>query len=321
MYDIIGIGHALMDLCTEVDDSIIEEAGLNIGQMNIITPDKFKIIHSKLDKEKIKIEFGGSVPNTIDMLKLLGCNVGEYGKVGNDEYGDMIMNDKDKKNIGNLFSRSELPTGNVLCLISEDSQRTFAVCLGAAADLSEEDIDEEKIKQAKILHFTGYELESEKVEAAVRKAAEIAKKNNVLVSFDLADPGVVQRNYIELKKFVEDYVDVLFANEDEAEEMTGKPPEKALNALAKYATHTAVVKLGENGSLINNKGNIYKISPNKVTARDSTGAGDSYAAGILYGIINNLPTEEAGKIASYISSKVVEQVGARLDKVDVSKVK
>ena len=291
MYDLIGIAHPLVDLCIDIDESFLISIGLEKGTMHLVDNDKFIDIHAKVKSKITKIEPGGSVPNTIDGLHLLGCNVAEYAKVGNDKYGEMIIKEKDQKAIGNFITKYDSPTGCVLCLITPDSQRTFVVCLGAASELCEDDIDEKIIKQAKIIHFTGYELESPKVKTAINKIVKIAKKNNILISFDLADPGVIKRNLIEMKSFVKDNVDIIFANEEEAEEFTGKPPEQALNLLSENAKY-AIVKLGEKGSLIKTKQGTYDIEPRKVQAKDTTGAGDMYAAGILYGIIKDIDMEK-----------------------------
>ena len=320
MYDVIGISHALIDLCADVDEAFLEKFKLDIGSMQLVDDKGFKEIHDELDKKNIKVEFGGSVSNTIDGLHLLGCKVAEFAKVGNDEYGNMIMNEKDKKKIGNFITRHDSPTGTVLALITPEGERTFVVCLGAAAHLGEEDVPKKDIQNTKIIHFTGYEFESPVVKGAVEKAIKIAKENKILVSFDLADSGLVQRNFAELKTFVENNVDILFANEEEAEEFTGMTPEKAVNKIAEIVDY-AVVKMGENGSIIkiSNENNTYNIKANKVNTKDTTGAGDMYSACILYGIVKGLNLDKAGKIASEAASKVVEKKGARLTEADLSK--
>ncbi len=322
MYDVIGISHPLVDVCVEINDNFLEGLDLKKGHFTLVEPNTFKKIHDNIDKKDIKIEFGGSVANTLAGLHLLGCKVAEYGKIGKDDYGAMLKKEKKDKDMGDYLSEHDYPTGTVLCLITPDSERTFAVCLGAASELDDEDIDEEIIKDAKILHLTGYEFESPNVRRAIRKAAIIAKENGVKISLDLADPGVVQRTFIDLKAFVENYVDILFANEEEAEEFTGKSVEDAVEALSKMVDY-AIVKVGEKGSFIKvgHKGSTYKIEAKKVKAKDTTGAGDMYAAAILYSIINNLPMDEAGKIASHASAEVVKKIGARLEKLDISKIK
>jgi sugar/nucleoside kinase (ribokinase family) len=321
MYDVIGISHPLVDICTSVEEDFLNKFNLPKSQCTLVDEKTFKEILSNIDKTNSEIKLGGTVSNTLSALNLLGIKVGEYGKIGKDEYGELIKKENNDKMIGNFLSEDNLPTGTVLNFITPDAQRTFVVYLGAATQLTENDISEEYIKKAKIIHFTGYEFESLKVKSAIEKAVKIAKKNGILISFDLADPGVIQRNIIELKSFINDNVDILFANEEEAMEFTGKTPEKAVELLGEKVKY-AIVKMGEKGSIIKiaHSGNTFKIEPYKTNAIDTTGAGDIYSAGILFGILKNLEMEKTGKIASYISSKVVEKIGARLNKINISHI-
>jgi sugar/nucleoside kinase (ribokinase family) len=321
MYDVVGISHPLIDLCADIEDEFLELFSLKKGVMHVVDSKRFMEVHEKIDKNKMKIEFGGSVSNTLDGLRLLGCKVAEYGKIGMDKYGDLLVREKEEKKMGNFLKRHKSPTGCVLALITPDAQRTFVVCYGAATKLNEEDIDTEIIKNSKIIHFTGYEFESPLLRLVIKKVVSIAKPVGVLISFDLADIGVIQRNYIALKQFIAENVDILFANEAEAEAFTGKPGESAL-ALISENVNYAVLKLGEKGSMIStkNSGNIYRIRPVKVIPKDTTGAGDIYASCILYGILKNIPLDKAGRIASYAAAKVVEKKGARLAELDLSEI-
>jgi len=322
MYDVIGISHPMVDVCAEVSEDFLDSVEIKKGHSNVVETDKFKKIKDKINNENIKIELGSSVSNTLSGLHLLGCKVGEYGKIGKDDFGELIKKEKQEKEMGDFLSKHELPTACCLTLITPDTERTFVVYLGAAPQLSSEDIDEEIIKQTKIIHTTGYEFESPMVRTAIRKSAQVASENDIMISLDLADPGVVQRNFIDIKPFIEKHVDILFANEEEAEEFTGKPAEEAVEELAKYVDY-AIVKIGDKGSYIKvaHSGNTFKIKANKVTPKDTTGAGDMYAAGILYGILNNLTMERAGEIASYAAAEVVKKIGARLEKIDTKKIK
>jgi len=322
MYDVTGISNTLVDVCVEVDDSFLEKHELKKGQFHMVDQDKFNAMQSELDQDACKIVPAGSVPNTLMGLKQMGCQTAEFSIVGNDTYGDLIKKDRKENNMGDYIARSELPTGTVLALITPDAERTFAVFLGAAPTLTEEQINEEVIKQSKIIHFTGYEFESPSMRTAIRKAIDIAKQEkNILISFDLADPGVVQRNLIDLKPFIEKNVDILFANEEEAMEFTGMPARDAVEEIGKIVAY-AVVKEGSKGSFIKvaKTTELATIKAFKVEAKDTTGAGDMYAAGILYGIIKELPMQKAGTIASYAAAKVVEQIGARLDSLDISNI-
>lgn len=320
MYDVIGIGQPLIDICCEVSEEFLEENGLNKGQFHMANKELFLSVHDKLDKEKMILDFGGSVANTLSGMKLIDyeINVAEYGMVGKDEYGQKEHTELKRQRIGDFYQDHEdLPTGTVLALITPDAQRTFVVYLGAAPELEAENIDSEVIQKAKIIHTTGYEFESLKVRTAIRKSVAAIKDVNGLVSFDLADPGVVQRNMIDLKAFVKDNVDILFANEEEIMEFTGKPIDEAVDVINELVDY-AVLKKGENGSIIIDKAGVrYDIEAFSVDAKDTTGAGDMFAAGILWGISKNISLDKAGKIASYAASKVVEKIGARLDDLDL----
>ena len=321
MYDVIGISHPLVDIYANVDEDFLKKNNLEKGQFTLLAMEDFIRIHDSLDASNMQIAPGGSVPNVLYHLSLLDCNVTEFGKVGDDQYGALLTKNAEKMYSANFLKTSPAPTGSVLALITPDAERTFAVCLGAASMLSIEDIDVSAIKDAKILHISGYEFESPGVSKAVRAGVVSIKESQGLVSFDLADPGVVQRNLIEMKGFIKHNADIVFANEEEAMEFTGKPAEEAVMELAKSARY-AVVKCGANGSLImdGETGALHRIEGYEVKAKDTTGAGDVYAAVFLHGILNELPLEEVGKRASYAAAQVVAQVGARLQKIDFSQL-
>lgn len=318
MYDVIGISHPLVDEYVEVEDSFLDNHELKKGQFHLVTEEEYKQIQNSLQKKESEKKAGGSVSNVLAGLALLNCKTAEFGCIGKDEAGNFLKQQLEKNGIADFLKTEKLPTGTVLAFITPDTQRTFVVYLGAATLFTHEHIDSEVFKDTKIVHTSGYEFESATIRPAIRKIA--AAKENTLLSLDLADPGVVQRNLIELREFIKQHVDIIFANEEEAMEFTGKQPEEAVIELGKIAK-IAIVKVGSEGSYIcADTGEICRIAPYKVKARDTTGAGDMYAAGMLYGIINNYTLEKAGKIASYAAGKVVEQVGARLEKIDINTI-
>ena len=177
---------------------------------------------------------------------------------------------------------------------------------------------EEDVKNCKIIHLTGYQLEDIELRKTSTHLIELARKNGKLISVDLADPGLVERNLSDLKDILKD-VDIIFANEEEAKAFTGKEREEAVKVLKKYC-NIAIVKIGAEGSFIFKEGKIIFIEGVKANLVDTTGAGDMYAAGILFGITHDLDVESAGKLASYSAAKVVEQKGARLNDENKKKV-
>jgi len=322
-YDVFGIGSALMDLLIEIEPKELLEIDLKHGEMHLIDEEKSKKILEKLKKYNVKIAPGGSSANTLVDIARLGGKVVFCGKVGRDSHGDIYEQKLKDHNIKSNISQGSLKTGHAITFITPDSQRTFATHLGATLELKKEDIFAEDIKASKILHIEGYQLEDKNLREAAIHAMDIAKKNNVKISIDLSDPALVKRNIGHIRPLVKKYAGIVFANEEEAREFTGQEPEKALDSIAEFCG-TVIIKRGKKGSLIKHNGKVYQIPCVKAKAIDTTGAGDAYAAGILYSLANNYDIKIAGEIGSLIASKVVEKIGARLDEVpykEIEKIK
>jgi len=311
-YLIYGIGSPLIDVVIKTEDNILSKLNLKKGGMHLLTNEQMKEIEILFGENTVKISPGDSTANTVVGIANFGGNAAYLGKLGKDSYADFFIKDLLKNKVDSKISHSENITGKVIAFVTPDHERTMAVYLGAAKELSHLDINEEDIKNSKFLHLTGYQLEEPLLKETCIKAMEIAKKNNVKISIDLADSGIIKRNLEFLKEIVRDYADVVFANEDEAKAFTGLEPKEALNELSDLNA-VAVVKLGERGSLIKSGNNIYEIFAFKTDAVDTTGAGDMYAAGFLFGLASGFDCETSGKIGSFAASKVVSQYGARLD--------
>ncbi len=306
--DVFGIGNILVDILVKTDDKFINELGLKKGQFHEIDEIRLREIASKVDKSKIKVVPGGSVVNTLVGIANLGGNVAFYGKIGNDKHGLFLEGDLKKNKIKNNLKRSSKMTGKALTFITPDNERTFAVHLGAAIDLKKKEILEEEIKNSKYLHLTGYEIEASK--DSCLHAIDIARKNKIKISIDLADPGVIERN-----PYLRDVIknaNILFLNEQEAKALTHLEPEKAIEHISSDIDIVAI-KLGAKGSIIRHNNRIIKIDGVKAKAVDTTGAGDMYSACILYGISNGWSIEKSANLASFAAAKVVEQIGARVD--------
>ncbi len=319
-YDVIGIGSALMDFLVRVDSEFLKELGLEKGTMSLVGKDESKKIIEKISN--FETAAGGSSANTIAGIAMLGGKAVFCGKVGQDSYGELYS----KKTAGEgaepeISTDNEETTGNAITLITPDNERTFATHLGAATKLRKADIPEEKIAKSKILHIEGYQLEDPELKAASVHAMEIAKQNSSMVSIDLADPSFVSRNLESLKKIVSNYADIVFANEEEAKAFTGKEnPEDALKEIGS-SCKIAIVKTGETGSLAMENSVIHKIPAFKTSAVDTTGAGDIYASGVLWGISNNIPLIKACELGSRLASRVVSKIGARLGKEETVQIK
>jgi sugar/nucleoside kinase (ribokinase family) len=310
-YDVLGMGSALLDLIVKVDNAELDKFGLKKSGMQLIDDKRSREILSALEGRAVEKSPGGSSANTLAGISNLGGKGIFFGKVGNDVDGDLYIQDTERAGVKPLIGRHNSMTGHAITLITPDSERTFATHLGAALQFSRDDIHEEYIKNSKIIHIEGYLFEPPGLREACMKALEIAKRNNVLISIDLSDPGLIDRIYDTFKHVVHTYANIVFVNEDEARAFTSKNKEHALNDLCDLCDF-AVVKLGSEGSIIKSGGKVYRIPVYKTDVVNTNGAGDMYAAGVLYSIARGYGPELSGKIGSYVSSKVVSQVGARL---------
>jgi sugar/nucleoside kinase (ribokinase family) len=319
--DVIGLGNTLMDFLIEVDDDKLIEFDLKKGEMHLVDEEKAKSVLEKVNQHQLEIETipGGSSANTLKGIALLGGKAILCGKVGEDSHGEVYVQEIEKHGVSSRINKHQNITGHAVTFITPDSERTFSVHLGAALELYKEDVLEEDIEKSKILHLEGYQIEGPTKET-IMHAIELAKKHQTLVSIDLADPGLIRRNKEFLKDLVMNHADIVFVNEKEAEEFTGLSPEEALNEIAKH-TKVAVVKLGKEGSLISSEGMITMIDAYPAEAVDTTGAGDSYAAGFLYGYTNGLSMEQSGKLGSLLAAKVVTQKGVGLKDINVDELK
>ncbi len=310
-FDVVGIGSALLDFTVEVDDAHLASAGLTKGQMHLIDSERSKEIFKTISGMKIETTPGGSAANTLAGVAGFGGRALFIGEVGNDENGRIYINETEKSGVNTRIGNHDSISGHAITFITPDSERTFATHLGAALFLDEMDIKEEDIKNSKILHLEGYLFEPDNLYAASLKAMKAAKKNGVLISVDLSDAGLVGRIFDRLKSVVNDYADIVFANETEAFAFTGVKEAEALEAISKMCT-LSIVKLGADGSLIKTKEEMHQIKSFKTQVVNTNGAGDMYAAGLLYGISNGYSLKDSGRIGSYASSLVVAQPGARL---------
>lgn len=317
-YDVFGIGSAIMDFLIQVHPNELMELDLKKGQFHLVDEKQSKKVLDRIKHAEMKIAPGGSCANSLYGIALLGGDVVFCGKVGKDEHGAIyeqkMVNSGVKSQIRKIDTHK---TGHAITFITPDTERTFVVHLGASIKLEKEDVFFDDLKDSKILHVEGYQLEDPNLRSVALHAMEFAKKNNVKVSVDLADPGIVKRNKADILSMLKKYADIVFANEDEAKALTGKDAIEALNEISNMA-EVAVVKLGKKGSLVKRGSELYEIKPHSVEPLDTTGAGDMYAAGFLYGLTSGFKLNQCGNIGSYLAAKVVEKLGARLDSIDHS---
>lgn len=309
MKRVLGIGNALVDLLIRVEnEDLLKELNLGKGSMQLVDS-KFRNLVLSKTEHLVKTEAsGGSSANTIYGIASLGIETGYIGKIGFDEVGDFFLNDLINNHINTYLTRSKTETGVASTIITPDTERTFGTYLGASVELGASDLDESLFKEYQILHLEGYLTFNKDL---IDKALELAKTNKMIVSLDLASYNLVKTNLDYLRNITNRSVDIVFANEEEAIAFTGKLPEQALDEIAQMC-NIAIVKLGKNGSIIKQNQIITRIDaiPSKVI--DTTGAGDLYAAGFLFGYSKGLPIEKCGKIGALLAAKVIEVIGAKI---------
>lgn len=310
--DVCGIGNGLVDIQFEVSDEDLKRLNLKKSQMRIVSEEEQKVLLDYLKDKKNHISSGGSAANTLIAFSKFGGKAGYKTVLGNDDFGKYYT--REFKELG-IELRAEYindyPTGTCVVLITPDSERTMNTCLGATGQFNLNHVDEDIIKKSKWLYTEGYKLSSEKSAEAVLYAVEIAKKNDIRVSITFSDVFITENFRINLEKVVHQS-DFVFCNEQEAISFTQKNNiDEALEELKLIVPNFAVT-MGEKGSFIYWNRKLHKIPAYKVNPIDTTGAGDMFAGGILYGIISGLDMELSGKLASYAAAKVVSQFGARL---------
>jgi len=306
---ILGIGNALIDVLINItDDSVLQKFGLPKGSMTLVDAGLSAEIKKETKNNTRIIQTGGSAANTVHGIAKLGGQCGYIGKISDDEFGNFYQEDFRKNKINAHFFFSETGTGHATALISPDSERTFGTYLGAAMELTADEMRPDTFCNYGILHIEGYLVQNHTL---IEAALKVAKANGLLVSIDMASFNIVEANIEFLHRMIREYVDIVFANEEEAIALTGKQPEEALDAISEMC-NIAVVKLGAQGSLIKTGDRIVKIEAIKVKSIDTTGAGDIYASGFLYALSENLDLGIAGKIGSLLAGTVVEVIGAKI---------
>jgi sugar/nucleoside kinase (ribokinase family) len=309
MKKILGIGNALVDVLVEIhDESLFNKFGLKKGGMEMISADLKNEIHREIHGWKQTVASGGSTSNTIYGLAQLGAPVGYIGKIGEDDMGNFFRKDMENAGVATHLIHSNIDTGIATTFISKGGERTFATSLGAAATQTPADLNERVFSMYDIIHVEGYLIFNRDL---ILNICKLAKKCGLQISMDMASYNLVEVMHPLVDELLRDYVDIIFANEEEACAFTGKKDREALEVLSAYCP-VSVVKLGAEGSLVNIHGETTVIPAIQAHCKDTTGAGDIYAAGFLYGLTNNFTIPEAGALASKLGAKCVETIGARI---------
>ena len=307
---ILGIGNAIVDVICKVDDKFIVENGLTKSTMKLIFDDKeFEKLLSNLKIEKTVS--GGSVANSIVGLSQLGNEVGFIGKVNDDNLGSKYEDGLKKENVKYFYSKKkeELPTGTCLILVTPDSERTMCTFLGTAGKINENDVSTEAIKQSEIIFLEGYLWDEGEPKNAFDKAINSANK----VAMSLSDQFCVDRHKPHFLDLVKNKLDITFANEQEIMSLIdAKSFDEVIN-FSKSLSKIIVLTRGEKGAIAINGDEIVECGIKKdLKIIDLTGAGDLFASGFLHGHVNNMSLKESLDKGTEMSSKVIQQIGARL---------
>lgn len=306
---IVGIGSALVDVLIQLkNDQLLEQFGLARGSMTLVDEKLSGEILTLTKGQDAGFETGGSAANTIRGVAQLGGQTGFIGKINDDEMGRFFKTSfVDLQIKPHLFTGS-IPTGIAATLISPDSERTFGTYLGAASELCVADLSDGLFAPYNYLHIEGYLVfNHELIEGVLR----MAKRNGLTISLDMASFNVIEVNREFLYRLVDQYVDIVFANEEEAKSYTGLQPEEAVKAFAKQCS-IAVVKIGKEGSLIQAGDEFVRVPATVVNAVDTTGAGDVYASGFLYGLANGFSLPNCGKLGGLMAAEVIQVLGAKI---------
>lgn len=319
MKKIIGIGNAIVDVLCKTEENFLEESGLIKGSMSLID----EVTAQKLSNLKAeKITSGGSAGNTIAALAQVGCKTTFIGKVGSDEFGKRFISEIEKTGTEFVSDQNhQKPSAKSFILVTQDAQRTMCTFLGCASEITETDIKEKAFENASILYLEGYLWDAPSTILALRKAISLAKKNGVKVAFTLSDPFCVSRHQKDFLELVRNDLDILFANEDEINSLADHKDfsaQKLSEFFSQNKNLLAVVTRSEKGCVVFKEGMIQEIPTDSVAnLTDTTGAGDAFAAGFLYGLNNGFGLEKCGRIGNQMAGKIIQKFGARFEDEEI----
>ena len=314
-YDVVAIGNAMLDVLCEVPEPFLDQEGIPKGVMNLVSRERSNNI-LKLVKP-IKETAGGSAANTISTLAKLGLKTGYIGKIADDQKGRVFKNDLIHDSIiyktAFLDKGSSESTGKCIVLITPDKERTMNTYLGATEYLSDIDIDEELIAHSEWLYLEGYRFDGVESKKAFYKAIEIAKKNKTKIAITLSDRFCVDRHRSDFINLLNESADLVFCNEDELQSLYEVEYIEAAQKLINDTISVACT-CAEKGAYLFYKSSITRISTDKVSVIDTTGAGDNFASGFLYGLSKNFSLERCAALGNKIAGEVLTVYGPRIEK-------
>lgn len=312
IYDIVGIGNAMVDVIGKVSDRFLEDRNLQKGTMILTDAKTAGAIYQDIIPER-EVS-GGSVANTVAAMASLGCDCAFIGKVYDDEFGQIFKSD-----IGAAGVDFDTPpllqgpsTARCIILVTPDAERSMFTYLGAAQNLSVDDIDENVISSSKYLFLEGYLFDRENAKQAILKAANIARQHKCQIVLTLSDHQLVDALRNDFLDFIENYTDILFANDKEIKELFQTDDLDTAVLQLKSKINIAAITCHDQGSVVIDHNAHTLIEAEKVEdVVDSSGAGDSFAAGFMYGLINNKNLKTCAKIGNIVAAEIITHYGAR----------
>lgn len=323
-FDFFGIGNILTDILISVEDRDLNSLGIQKGTMKIIDSAERADILARLGGFRTKYACGGSAANTLITLSELGTKAVLCGRAGDDSFGHIYLEKlAERRNLTAAIALENGDTGSSIVLITPDFERSMNTNLGICRNFSPEDIDEALLKETRMLYFTGYMWDTENQKQAVLKALDICKSNDIRVAFDVADKLSVERYRDDFLTIIEQNCDYVFANRKEAAALFENTDPEACAAELAGLGCTAVVKLGDKGALVKEqKGDIISVPVQGFTrVVDTTGAGDTFAAGFLYGISRKKNLETACSYASIAASAIIAKFGGQFTPEEIVSLK
>lgn len=311
-HNVYGIGNALVDIQATMTDPQLDRLGFAKGAMTLVDNETQRRVLSEIGQDTNRCA-GGSAANTIMGIVDLGGSAAYAGKVSDDEIGRFFLSDMRDRGVTIEVAPGRTgDSGTSVILITEDAQRTMLTNLGVSASLCDDDVNEADLKECRYLYVEGYLFSGDSTKAAALRAIELAKKHNVKVALTISDAFLIDLVKDQFWDLIKGPVDLLFCNEAEARMLTGHDDiVECAREIHRHASNVALT-LGANGSILMHEGEVLPIEGVSVEAIDTTGAGDMYAAGLLYGITNGLSWKQAGHLASQVAGQIVAQMGARL---------
>lgn len=311
-YDVLGVGNAIVDILSQADDSFLADQGMEKGAMTLVDEAR---AHAIYDAMGAAVEAsGGSAANTIAGVASFGGKAAFIGRVRDDEFGRIFAHDL--RSLGAAYSTSAATggpaTARCLILVTPDAQRTMNTHLGACVELTEADIDPALVAAAQVTYLEGYLFDPPQAKDAFRKAARLAREAGRKVALTLSDSFCVHRYHDEFLELIRDHIDILFANEAEMEALYPGASLAEAAALLAGQVEIAAITRSEKGSLLVSGDARVEVAAQPIDRLvDTTGAGDLYAAGVLYGLSQGKPLAECGRLGSIAAAEVISHYGAR----------